>query len=177
MWLLSKGRDNDARESLQWLRGWVSPDAVKTEFDALKQFRMWANGCTECTNANIQCKHLPPTFMNKLHDLCQPRNLQPFCLLSMAFFIVNFCGIYAMRPYLVQILQVYRIPISSNWASVGVGLAGMCGTITCVCFVALIGKRRLYLISLSAACAAIFGLGRNYLHINNILERLHLRAS
>lgn len=32
---MSQGREKEARKALQWLRGWVSPEAVQTELDSL----------------------------------------------------------------------------------------------------------------------------------------------
>lgn len=159
LWLLSKNRHAEALLSLQWLRGWVSPKAVQSEFDELQKFSVASSTCAKCASTQSLCSHAQPTLRRKMHELTRKRNLRPFFLLSLAFFIVNFSGVYAIRPYMVQILNAYGIPISSNWASMVVGLAGMCGTITCVCFVAVIGKRRLYLISLGAACTSILALG------------------
>lgn len=89
-----------------------------------------------------------------------------------------------MRPYIVQILKSYGIPLSPNWATVSklqmacalfilicnilfrhivqviLGLTGIFGTITCVCVVKLTGKRRLYLFSLAGLCVAIIALGK-----------------
>lgn len=163
LWLLSKNRPDEALKSLQWLRGWVSPRAVQTEFNSLHQFSITSNTCDDCRAMKTQCSHVSLSLKAKMRDLTRRRNLWPFMLLSLAFFIVNFSGVYAVRPYLVQILKTYRTPISSNWATTAVGLAGMCGTITCVCLVAVVGKRRLYLVSLGCACAAIYALGEHRL--------------
>jgi hypothetical protein len=35
IWLLSRGRYEDAEKSLCWLRGWVKPDVVREEFNQL----------------------------------------------------------------------------------------------------------------------------------------------
>ena len=36
IWLLSKGRRIEAQKALCWLRGWVEPAAVQTEYDELE---------------------------------------------------------------------------------------------------------------------------------------------
>jgi hypothetical protein len=38
MWLLSRGRIEEAERALCWLRGWVTPGAVKEEFNELKKY-------------------------------------------------------------------------------------------------------------------------------------------
>lgn len=35
IWLLSKGRKDDALQALRWLRGWTSEEKVKVEFDKM----------------------------------------------------------------------------------------------------------------------------------------------
>jgi SP family facilitated glucose transporter-like MFS transporter 8 len=35
IWLLSRGRYEDAEKALCWLRGWVTPDVVREEFNQL----------------------------------------------------------------------------------------------------------------------------------------------
>ena len=38
IWLLSRGKYQEAEKALCWLRGWVSPDAVKEEFNQLVMY-------------------------------------------------------------------------------------------------------------------------------------------
>lgn len=160
LWLLSKNRPADAQKSLQWLRGWVSPKAVQLEFDELQRYNEMSNACTKCTKANVKCTHPSPTTTQKLQELLRKRNLKPFVLLSIAFMISQFSGVFAMRPYIVQILKSYGIPISPNRATVFLGVTGICGTLTCVCIVKWVGKRRLYLASSVGLCLSIIGLGK-----------------
>lgn len=45
IWLLSKERYKEALKSLQWLRGWVSPVAVESELNQLKEISEASNAC------------------------------------------------------------------------------------------------------------------------------------
>jgi SP family facilitated glucose transporter-like MFS transporter 8 len=38
IWLLSRGRYEDAEKALCWLRGWVTPDVVREEFNQLVKY-------------------------------------------------------------------------------------------------------------------------------------------
>jgi hypothetical protein len=38
IWLLSRGRYEDAEKALCWLRGWVTPDVVREEFNQLVMY-------------------------------------------------------------------------------------------------------------------------------------------
>lgn len=39
MWLLSKGRTQNAKSALCWLRGWVNPNLIMTEFKYLLKYK------------------------------------------------------------------------------------------------------------------------------------------
>ena len=43
IWLLSRGRYHDAEKALCWLRGWVSPEVVKDEFNQLVMYSNTVN--------------------------------------------------------------------------------------------------------------------------------------
>lgn len=154
LWLLSKNRSEDALKSLQWLRGWVSPKAVEKEFASIVRYNEYSKACAECVKAERKCTHPPPTAAQKLKELIRKRTLKPFAVLLIVFFITQFSGMQAMRPYIVLILTAYGTPISPNWATVALGVTGIVGTITCVLTVKFIGKRRLFLISLAEVILA-----------------------
>lgn len=117
-WLLAKGRESDARKSLQWLRGWVSEKAVDNEFQEMKRYSLNANKCTPCQKSNIpSCSH-HPTFIEKTKELLRKRTLKPFCLVLVFFAFTQFSGMHGMRPYLVQIFETFQLPVDSNWGTV-----------------------------------------------------------
>lgn len=118
MWLLSKNRESDALKSLQWLRGWVSENIVKTEFDEAKRYSEYSNACASCIKAKLKCLHPPPTLKEKFTELLRKRTLKPFTILVIISFIGHFSGMYQLLPYTVQILDSYGSPMSPNWASV-----------------------------------------------------------
>jgi SP family facilitated glucose transporter-like MFS transporter 8 len=43
VWLLSHGRHDEAERALCWLRGWVTPDVVREEFDQLIKYNNETN--------------------------------------------------------------------------------------------------------------------------------------
>lgn len=119
LWLLSKDRTNDALKSLQWLRGWVAPKAVEEEFKSLMHYNKRSNSCNECIKMDLECHHPRPTILDKIKELSRKRTLKPFLLVLALFFIAQFSGIQAMRPFTVQIMKAYNVPIDANWATVG----------------------------------------------------------
>lgn len=90
-------------KSLQWLRGWVSPAAVSDEFKDLQRYSAMSTSCLNCEKLVTKCEHPPPTIWEKLKDVGRKRTLKPFILIAFQCFIMQFCGIFAMRPYIVQV--------------------------------------------------------------------------
>lgn len=159
LWLLSKKRDDEALLSLRWLRGWVSSNAVENEFTELKRYSDTSSSCVACQKNAVQCSHPPADVFEKIKELSRKRTLRPFAVVMFCFMISQFCGTNAIRAYMVQIVKAFGIPIDANWAIVVVGVTVIVGNIICVCFVRLIGKRRLYFISLVGSSINCFGLG------------------
>lgn len=162
IWLLSRGREEDAMKSLQWLRGWVSPGCVTNEFNDLKRYKDLSNACANCEKLSVKCPHPPPTMKDKLRDVLRKRTLRPFTIIAIMFFIMQFSGMFAMRPYIVQILEAFGMPMDANLATVVLGLLGIVANFGLLAFVRLFGKRRIYLCSTFATCLSCFGLSKSF---------------
>ncbi|XP_055542460.1 facilitated trehalose transporter Tret1-like [Wyeomyia smithii] len=166
MWLLSKDRKEDARKSLQWLRGWVSPQAVEKEFQEMQRYSANAAKCTSCQKTQaVECGHPPPSEWMKLQELMRKRNLRPFVLVMLLFAFGQLSGLTGMRPYLVQIFQAYGVPLDANWATVSMGLLGLLANIVCMIFIKFVGKRRLALFSMSVTALSCLSLAIYAFHV------------
>jgi SP family facilitated glucose transporter-like MFS transporter 8 len=58
IWLLSRGRYNDAEKALCWLRGWGTPDVVRDEFNQLVIYSNRVN------TTNFQLKTSGPAIVS-----------------------------------------------------------------------------------------------------------------
>ena len=116
-WLVSKNRMDDARKSLQWLRGWVKPHVVDAELTEIIRYKTTALACKNCVQNQLKCEHLP-TLKDKLKMLCSSGARRPFFMIMFLFFILYSNGVTAIRPFLLQIFQVFGVPIDKNWATV-----------------------------------------------------------
>lgn len=65
-----------------------------------------------------------------------------------------------MRPFMVQILETYGVPISASNTTVFLGLLGIVANIVLLLTVRLLGKRRIYLWSMTGAIFSCFSLGK-----------------
>lgn len=154
---------------MQWLRGWVSEKAVQDEFEAIKRYNEYSNSCSVCEKKKIKCTHPPPNMKEKCKELLRKRTLKPFIILVSCQFIGHFSGIHHLMPYIVPILNTYESPISPNWATAILGLTGVFATITCVIIVKFVGKRRIFLVSLTFVTLINLLLGKLFIIVPKLL--------
>lgn len=64
-----------------------------------------------------------------------------------------------MRPYVVQIMKAYGVPIDANWATVIMGFVGLIANIILLCVVKAFGKRRIILFSMVGSIMSCAALG------------------
>lgn len=122
-WLISQNRSDDALKSLRWLRGWAPAENVTPELKAISTFIAQANACDACQSirnqATLTCTHKSGYF-EKAKDLFRTKTLRPFGLLLFCMCVIQSSGNAAIRPFLVQIFETFRIPMDANWGSVSV---------------------------------------------------------
>lgn len=118
LWLLSKGRTDEATKSLQWLRGWVPSEAVAVEFKEMQRYSHNSNSCIKCQKLGVECLHPAPTFADRLKELMRKRALRPFSIVMFLFVTHQFGGMPSLRPYMVQVFQAFGVPLDANWTTV-----------------------------------------------------------
>lgn len=103
-WLLTKGRIDDARNSLAWLRGWVPFANVKHEFDEIHHVLI---------NKKKESDALASmSFMHRWKPYTRQSFLAPFALVSATFFFGHFSGKTPLQTYAVQVTNSQNsIPI------------------------------------------------------------------
>ncbi|KAI4501298.1 hypothetical protein M0802_003671 [Mischocyttarus mexicanus] len=156
-WLAAKGRTKEAERALCWLRGWVNPIHVKTEFIGLCDI------INKPVDATSEKEKLWKSYKKKT---CYA----PFILVTIAFFIGAFGGTSILQTFAVVIFEEMSAPIDKYTAAVFLGIAELVGTVICVSTIHFTGKRLLTFFSLvgiglSLLLAAIYG----YLNDNQII--------
>lgn len=165
IWLLFKNRTNDAIRSLQWLRGWVPSAMVMDEFMSLQKYKVSVQSCYECETLQRTCTHGAPTFCEKMKDFVRRPTVLPFILLTFIFFNTQFCGLFAMRPYIAKILIVYRSPVEPKVVIVWLGALSILGNVILMVIIRACGKRPIALISMGITFISCFVLGKRMQHI------------
>lgn len=158
IWLISKQRSEEAQKSLQVLRGWVSTESISAEFNQLKNIGEMSVSCLNCEKAGSKCDHASPTLFDKFKDMTRKRTLKPFILITILFLFMQFSGMFAMRPYIVQIISVHGISLDANFTTILLGILGILANVFIVFTIRTLGKRRIYLWSMIGNFVSSFGL-------------------
>lgn len=97
-WLLTKGRVDEARESLAWLRGWAPFSIVKKEFDEISEV---------LSKKKIEADALADlSFYHRFIPYTKQSFIVPFTLVSATFFIGHFSGKTPLQTYAVQVGEI-----------------------------------------------------------------------
>lgn len=95
-WLLTKGRVEEAKLSLCWLRGWVPFTSVEKEFNNIHEVLE-----TKRKEAEAY-KSLP--YYKRLEPFTKRYFIAPFILVSATFFVGHFSGQTPLQTYAVQVI-------------------------------------------------------------------------
>ena len=142
-WLIMKKRDEDARKSLMWLRGWLkTADGIKQEFDDLHKTLTMP---TSNENEESSWK----AFGRRTFIL-------PYFVCTLAFFIGHFSGMTTLQTYAVSIFAQLKAPVDKYFATMLLGIVELVGTGFCVILVRFVGKRKLTFFSLLGCSFCFF---------------------
>lgn len=122
-----------------------------------------STSCQPCIDAKRECIHLTASTWQKLADVRHKRTLKPFVLIVMLCFMMQFSAVFAMRPYLIPVLNAHGIALDANLVTVIFGVLGMIANVLIVTCIRWLGKRAIYLYSMVAYCLSCVGLGECFL--------------
>ncbi|XP_065219501.1 facilitated trehalose transporter Tret1-like isoform X2 [Planococcus citri] len=176
IWLLSKGRKKQALRALCWLRGWVSEDEVKVEFEQLCRYNEASkfhglNESSDETYIGIPTEirvERPMSLKTKILDLFRPSMMKPFRLLLGYQVFYHSAALTGLKCYMVETFSTLDMPIQPEWIAFTSGSVMLLGGITCIVTVKKVGKRRLSLISMMACCIGCVLLGFYTLYKNKL---------
>lgn len=134
-WLILNNRDEEAKKSLMWLRGWrKSFDSVKPEFEELRK--------------SLKSSDLKTSDDESLMRAFTRRNfILPYFICSLAFFVGHFSGMTTLQTYAVPIFAQLKAPVDKYFATMLLGIVELIGTALCVMLVRFVGKRKLTFVS------------------------------
>ncbi|CAG7834852.1 unnamed protein product [Allacma fusca] len=141
VYLTSKGRVNDALESLMWLRGADYYDQVKDELKSI-----------EASVGNVSKS---PT----LKELLQPSVLKPGVICLMLMFFQQFGGINAVTFYSVDIFKDAGTNIDDNLSAIILGVVQVTFVIVSTMVIERLGRRILLILSEVGISISLLALG------------------
>ncbi|XP_013165963.1 PREDICTED: facilitated trehalose transporter Tret1-like [Papilio xuthus] len=159
IWLLSKGRQKDALNSLCRLRGWVKPEDVKEEFEELLRYNDLNKQCIVCArdgeSETGSCEHMNCGFVEKIilkfkHVFFVKETIRPFTLVMAYFLFHSLSGLIPVRPNLVNFCKALGMKYDAKTFVVIVGAVLILMNIISAVIVKTIGKRKLVVGSLLA---------------------------
>ncbi|CAG9802981.1 unnamed protein product [Chironomus riparius] len=156
-WLIMKKRDEDAKESMMWLRGWeTSFDNVRKEYEELQENLALA-------------RNEKPSFKNNVQEFGRRTFILPYAICSLSFFVGHFSGMTTLQTYSVMIFTDLNAPMDKRLATSFLGALELLGTLICVIFVNFVGKRKLAFVS-TIGCGICFLLTAIYSIVINNME-------
>ena len=138
------------------------------------------NACPSCAKQRIPCQHPALTFCDKIKELKHKRNLKPFILVMSLNVLLEFSGAICWRPYIIQVIKAYGIPMNVNTVAMILGSTSIVGGLCFLLCVKMFGKRRLYLTSTAIVVVCCIALGKInphtefFLNLNCVFLGRHL---
>ncbi|KAL4092304.1 hypothetical protein QTP88_026828 [Uroleucon formosanum] len=173
VWLLTKGRRDEALSSLRWLRGWASAEEVSEEFHDLElycqasknEFNSFletkirkSSGYTGVPDSEFVTKK-EPSAVDIVRDFLRPGILIPLRLVVVYFFFFHAGSLTAMRPYMIEVFSQLQVPVSPSVLTIWSATLQGAGALLCMGLVRLVGKRVLSLVSMSGCALCCLSLG------------------
>lgn len=104
VWLIAKGKNEKAIQSLRWLRGWTKPEAIEAEHLELVQYNRVSGTKGESDATSNK------TFISKLKEFKEPGVYKPLRLVMIIFFIAHIVAMSPGKPYFGRIMAEVGIP-------------------------------------------------------------------
>ncbi|CAH1130240.1 unnamed protein product [Ceutorhynchus assimilis] len=161
-WLIAKGRHEEARKSLAWLRGWTVKSNIEVEYLKIKDELDKNPMLRKHRVVEILKLYLKPTFW------------KPYLLISLVFFFAHF-GNTPITAYAIRIFNSFEVPISPYYATVSISVVQLLAVVIYVFSIKYLGKRRLVAISLTFL-AILFSIAGTYSYIfdvSNLTDENH----
>ncbi|XP_060878897.1 facilitated trehalose transporter Tret1-like isoform X2 [Metopolophium dirhodum] len=161
IWLVAKGEYEKAEKALCWLRGWVKPEVVKTEYLELVRYNE-ISGTQQITPVANQ-----KNLFSKLAQFKDPSVYRPLRLIIFYFLISIIVSTIPWRPFISKIMT--EVGLSNNQSLLLVAFAVLqnIGCVIVVLTVHCLGKRFLTNLTFSINTLLLFLFGIYIIAIKN----------
>lgn len=101
-WLMLKGRLDETRRSLAWLRGWVPIQQIEAEYNRMYEVLVRQPSQIVLDSSKSSCMRKAALYKKK-------NFLVPYALVTLTFFIGHFSGKTPLQTYAVQVRKHGKI--------------------------------------------------------------------
>lgn len=158
-WLISRGRTEEAKQALLWLRG--------PEFNVNKEYQ-------ELSDANAKRKEKKDNLLGALH---KPYVWKPFLILLVFFTLQQLTGIYVIVFYAVNVLEDIGLDVHEYMAIVGMGVIRFFMSILGAGLANIFGRKSLAFISGFGMTIAAMGIALSFRFAFFICNRIQFLLS
>jgi facilitated trehalose transporter len=151
-WYVSKGKNEECRKALEWLRGGSNQEAIETEYEDLLKTQKIADEKSE-----------------SLWDLFSKPNLKSLVIILGLMFFQQMSGINAVIFYTTQIFEDTGSDIDSSVQTIIVGAVNFISTFIATILIDRLGRKILLYISSVAMIITLAILGV-YFYLMNVAE-------
>lgn len=162
IWLLSKGRNEKAMDAICWLRGWVDPCVVATEYQELM---FYYKTSVDQSKAIKVSKGLFSSFL----WIKSASVYRPLRLVAVYYVFTLISCLTPCRPYIVKLMYESGVKDTHSISLVLFGFMQLAGSVGLTLTVRKLGKRMLTLSTLFTNTLAIFMFAVYFLCINSKL--------
>ncbi|KAB0798544.1 hypothetical protein PPYR_09537 [Photinus pyralis] len=157
-WLLSRNKEDEARRSLAWLRGWTTIASIENEFQNIRK-----------SFENHENNGVASSCVRRTKQFARKNFVWPFTLVSLLFAWSNFVGVGTLTYYAAIISVTLKSPIDKYLVTVLIGLCQFLGSLVCIFTVSFFGKRITALFAASSLCVTTGAIGL-YAHLLGVVR-------
>ncbi|CAH0381050.1 unnamed protein product [Bemisia tabaci] len=135
VWLITKGRLEEAHKALAWFRGFAEPQHVREEFDDMVRYSMASSRLSRHDLSAISEEKAPLDGKHNIQDpeksqsikrgnwlverwreLSNPRLYLPLRMVLITFFFTQSAGLVPFKAFIIEILNEFWFPFDNKWA-------------------------------------------------------------
>lgn len=156
MWLMSRGRTDEAKSTFNKLRGSVGEEKCAVEFRDMVRY-----------TSEMNLKNLPidgekqemSSIKDSLHRFIEPETMKPLRLLMIMIFFTNLLSGIPYTPYLISVFDTFQVSFHPAWATTMYTAFGVAGNVLTICSINKLGKRFLALCTMATCSVCYLSIG------------------
>ncbi|CAI6348431.1 unnamed protein product [Macrosiphum euphorbiae] len=153
MWLMSRGRTDEAKSTFNKLRGGVGEDKFAVEYRDMVHYTSQINLPTDGEKKKMS------SIKDSLYRFIEPETLKPLQLLMIMIFFTNLLSGIPYIPYLISVFDKFQVSFHPAWATTMYMAFNVAGNVLTICSINKLGKRFLALCTMATCSVCYLSIG------------------